>query len=122
MASASERRNKMFKNYLTYSFAQNFVLSCRNLEIDPVRKDRLLRSADTMLLHFTRFLHATDPKDEMRYLFVTLTCLRDCEETLSECGPLPTQLLVQYRYTHERLEKMCLEASEAEAGQLRMLG
>lgn len=112
----------MFKNYLTYSFAQNFLLSCRGLEIDPVKKSRLLKCADTMMLHFTRFLHATDAKDEMRYLFVTLTCLRDCDETLSECPVLPEELRLQYDYVHARLEKMCLEASDSEGGQLRMLG
>lgn len=112
----------MFKNYLTYSFAQNFLLSCRALEIDPVKKERLLKSADMMMLHFTRFVHTTDPKDEMRYLFVTLTCLRDCKETLDECGPSPDELRMQYDYVHSRLERLCLEASEAEGGQFRMLG
>jgi hypothetical protein len=113
----------MFKNYLTYSFAQNFVLSCRSLEIDPVHKERLLKSADAMLLHLTRFMHATDPKDELRYLFVTLTCLRDCRESLDEWGtPWPEELRLQYDYVHARLERMCLDASEAEGGQLRMLG
>jgi hypothetical protein len=113
----------MFKNYLTYSFAQNFVLSCRSLEIDPEKKDRLLRSADSMLLHFTRFMHATDPKDELRYLFVTLICLRDSKETIDEWDSAwPDALRMQYEYVHARLERMCLDASGAEDGQLRMLG
>lgn len=113
----------MFKNYLTYSFAQNFLLSCRSLEIDPVKKERLLRSADSMLLHFTRFMHAVDGKDEMRFLFVTITCLRDCKETLDEWGaPWPDPLRTQFEYVHGRLEKMCLDASAAEGGQFRMLG
>jgi hypothetical protein len=113
----------MFKNYLTYSFAQNFHLSCRSLEIDPVLKNRLLRSADLMMLHFGRFMHATDPKDEVRFLFVTLTTLRDCREILEDRDILlPAEMRLQYDYVHERLEKMCLAGAEAEGGQLRMLG
>lgn len=114
----------MFKNYLTYSFVQNFQLACRELELPPRAQERLLRSADQMVHGMLRSIHATDPKDEVRFLVAALLSIRDCRATLEEAGAFPPggHLRGRYDVAHGRLEKLCLAAAKAEGGQLRMLG
>lgn len=112
----------MFRNFVTYSFAQNFHFACRELELAAPVKDRLLRSADCMLEHFSKSVRVSDRKQELAALFVTLTCLRDCRDTLEETGSLNGALLGRYEYLHARLEQLCLDRAANENGQLRMFG
>jgi hypothetical protein len=116
----------MFRNGLSYGFAQSFHRSCL---IQPLKDEgmrhRLLRSAELMLQHFSRALRTSDIKERSRCLFVSLQCARDCAEILDEAG-VPTRdepIRCEYQVLHARLEKLCLDAAtEGEGGQLRMLG
>ena len=113
----------MFKNYLTYNLALSFHRSCLVLEITSAKiKERLMRSSETMIHQFAAFVHTRDPKDESKYLFVSLQCLRDCKESLDEAGVRANPILLQYEVLHARTEQLLLKASEKEQGQLRMLG
>jgi hypothetical protein len=112
----------MFKHYLSYQFAIAFHRSCGLLELSPHLKNRLLQSAETMLHQFAQSIHTRDPKDELRFLCVTLICLRDCKETLDEASVKNEDLWASYEVLHGRLEKICLDASAAEGGQFRMFG
>src|SRR2546423_1142916 len=116
-------RNRMFKNYLSYSLALSFHQSClSNNQIEPKFKERLMRSSETMIHHFAAAVHTQDPVEESKNLFVTLVCLRDCKETLDEAGILVGDLPLQFQVLHARLEEICLKAALSEDGQLRMLG
>jgi hypothetical protein len=112
----------MFKYYLTYQFAVGFHRSCGTLSAEHAKKERLLRSAETMLHQFSTAIRTKDPKDELKFLCVALLCARDCKETLDELKDVPKDILSQYEVLHQRLEQICLKASESNGGQLRMLG
>jgi hypothetical protein len=112
----------MFKHYLSYQFAISFHRSCGALELSTHVKNRLLQSAETMLHQFAQSIHTTDAKDELKFLCVALICLRDCKEILDEAGVRDEDLRASFEVLHGRLEKICLDASAVEGGQLRMFG
>ena len=116
----------MFRNGLSYGFAQSFHRSCLTVPLtDESKRHRLLRSAELMLQHFSRALRTQDLKERSRCLFVALQCARDCSETLDEAGVSAEAAPIRSEYyvLHARLEKLCLDAAtEGEGGQLRMLG
>lgn len=112
----------MFKHYLTYQFAVSFHRSVCLVEAETVKKERLLRSAENMLHQFSRAIRTTDSKDELKFLCVALICLRDCKESLEELKALSHAISSEYDVLHGRLEQICAKASDAEGGQLRMLG
>lgn len=112
----------MFKNYLTYNFALAFQRACSVIELDSKNRESLVHSADQAVHHFARAIHAQDRKDELRFLCVTLMCLRDCKDVLDAAKVWPDEISARYDVLHGRLEQLCVEASDAEAGQLRMLG
>src|SRR4051812_2546520 len=101
----------MFKYYLTYQFAVGFHRSCASLQLEHARKERLLRSAETMIHQFSNAIRTKDPKDELKFLCVTLICVRDCKETLDELEQIPHELLSRFEVLHQRLEQICLKAS-----------
>lgn len=115
----------MFKHYLTYQFALRFEATCRTASPDipiPLQSE-LLRCARAMLDHFSRALQATDPKEISRCMFVSLTYLRDCRETLAQAGLAPSEeFQSSFDVLQARLERICLEVCKSEGGQLRMLG
>lgn len=116
----------MFKNYLSYEFALNFDRNCSTLELPEPEKNELLRCSRQMVQYFTRALYAKNDSDRCRHLFVALTYLRDCKEVLDHlrntAGLKPEEALRYYAIVHERLEQLCLDASDSEQGQIRMLG
>lgn len=112
----------MFKNYLTYSFTIRFQKSCRLLHIPAHFHQRLLASAEQLVQSFTKSVHTTDRKDELRHLCVALMSLRDCKEVLDQTGAKNFDIEIEYSLLHARLEQLCLKASEEENGQFRMFG
>lgn len=113
----------MFKYYLTYQFAVSFHRSCGQLPLEHVKKERLLRSAETMTHQFASAIRATDPKDQLKFFCVALICVRDCKESLDESGlELSHSIRSHYEVLHQRLERICEQTSKCEGGQLRMLG
>jgi hypothetical protein len=121
----------MFKYYLTYQFAVGFHRACGSLPLEHVKKERLLRSAETLIHQFATAIRTTDPKDELKHLCVALICVRDCKEILDEAeirspnmglGNPTREVISKYEVLHQRLEQICEKASECEGGQLRMLG
>lgn len=112
----------MFKNYLSYQLALSFDRECRMLEVPAPLLNRLMKSSADMVRHFAASLHTQDGKERSKGLFLALICLRDCNETLVENGINRFELRGRYEVLHGRLEQLCLAASEAEAGQLRMFG
>ncbi len=113
----------MFKNYLTYQFALSFHQLCLVADIvDIPKKSRLLRSAEQMIQSFTKSLHAKTKQDEGMHLFSCLINLRECHESLEDSGLFMGELQSKFQILSSRLEKLCEAASEAENGQLRMLG
>lgn len=116
----------MFKNYLTYQFSVGFHRSCGFITAPHEKKERLMKSAATHLLQFSLAVRASDAKEELKFLCVALIALRDCKETLDELTALktvfPDGFIAQYEVLHARMEQLCLKASEANGGQLRMLG
>jgi hypothetical protein len=131
MKASQSEENRMFKYYLSYQFAVGFHRACGSLPLEHAKKERLLRSAETMIHQFATAIRATDPKDELKHLCVALLCARDCKETLDEAGVtdqnvglgnLTREVFSKYEVLHQRLEQICMKASECEGGQLRMLG
>jgi len=112
----------MFKHYLTYGFVVRFHRTCQSLALPIPIQRRLMKSADQLLQYFTRSIHAKDPKDELKWLCVAVWSLRDCKEILTESGAKNDALNAEYDVLNQRLEQICLKASEVENGQLRMLG
>ncbi len=115
----------MFKNYLTYSLALSFHRSCLALgEVPSEVKNRLMRSSETMIEHFSKSIHAPsgDVKTHATHLYVALICLRDCREIIESAKISEVGFLSQYEVIHGRLEQLCLDAADKSGGQIRMLG
>jgi hypothetical protein len=112
----------MFKNYLTYTFVLNFQLGCRNRELPPLAKERLLLSADQTVLAMLKSIHAPDPQDELRYLVAALLSVRDCKDCLRDSAAWTNELRTLYEVVHGRLEKLVEVGADKQGGQLRMLG
>ena len=110
----------MFKNYLTYQFAVNFERGCNIVEIQNPFKADLQHCATAMLNYFTRSIQTQDKVERSKSLFVALTYLRDCKQTLEQSGI--KDLDAKYEILNLRLEHLCEEACKAEGGQFRMLG
>ena len=113
----------MFKNYLTYNLALSFHRSCLILAgLSTGSKDRLMQSSETMIHHFARAIHTIDVQEEAKNLYVTLTCLRDCKETLDFEEVSAEGLHLQFQVLQARLEQLCLAVADKNHGQTRMLG
>jgi hypothetical protein len=119
----------MFKYYLTYSLALEFHRSIQTLDestaaspISVLQKERLLRSAEQLTHHFSKAIHARDPKEAAKNLYVTLVSLRDIRDSLNEFAFPASSLRLSWEVLHGRLEQICLDYAEGEGGQLRMLG
>lgn len=113
----------MFKHYLTYQFVLSFHQSCRALELQPTPKERLLRSAETLLHKFSTGLHARDPKEELKQFCVSLICLRECKEILRDAGFERQEIQGPLQVLEGRLEQLVGElADRVEGGQLRLFG
>lgn len=112
----------MFKNYLTYNFVLGFHRACAALELQHSIKERLLRSTETMIDQFAKSVHTTDPKDESRFLCVSMICLQDCRDILIENEIRVPEIDAKYAVLNQRLAQLCLKACEAESGQFRLLG
>lgn len=116
----------MFKNYLTYNFALSFHRSCCAMDVTTEApqsvKDRLLRSSETMIHHFSRAIYTRDNKEESKCLFVALVALKDCLEIMNENKLEVRDLRSQYQVLEARLEQLAEKACAVENGQMRMLG
>jgi len=113
----------MFKNYLTYHLVVKFHRECAVLELPYALRNRLIQSLETLIHHFACSVHTPDRKEELRHLCVSLMSLRDAKESLDLTGALSNaDLKKQFTVLHERLEALCLKASETENGQLRLFG
>ncbi len=112
----------MFKNYLSYQFAQGFDRACRASEVSAAVKEKLVRSSEKMLDHFAKSLTAKDSTEEAKFFFVSLLCLRDCRDILSESGLVVPEIQSKYDVLHRRLEQLCLSGCKTEKNQLRLLG
>ena len=127
VAATRKKEDRMFRHYLTYSLALSFHRFCCSIEIPAQipkeKRDRLIRSSETLIHHFALAIHTPDRKEESRFLAVALICLRDCQETFDEWLIAPQhEIRAQFITLHGRLEQLVLKAAEAEGGQLRMLG
>lgn len=112
----------MFKNYLSYNLALSFDRECRSVNLDSTARESLLHSSSDMVRHFASSIHTENKKDRSKSLFLALICLRDCKELLDRQGVESIEIRGRYDVLHARLEQLCLDASENENGQLRMLG
>ena len=117
----SEDRS-MFKNYLSYNLALSFDRECRSVELDFATRDSLIHSSSDMVRHFAASIHTENKKERSKSLFLALICLRDCKEVLDKNGIQSMEIRGRYDVLHARLEQLCLDASDSENGQLRMLG
>ena len=122
MQDALEKRNTMFKHYLTYQFAVNFDQGCSIVELTPPDKSELQRCARQMLNQFSRALQTQDSKERSKCLFVALTYLRDCNELLAKATGDRNEIMSRYDILNLRLEHICWDAAKAEGGQFRMFG
>ena len=116
----------MFKNYLSYQFAVGFERAVATLgasgKLEQSVKNELMSCVRNMLQNFGRSLYVKDKKDRAKSLFVAVMYLRDCRELILKATGGMGDLQGPYDVLHGRLEQLCLDASEAEQGQLRMLG
>src|ERR1035437_4081423 len=106
----------MFKNYLTYQFAQAFDRACRSAEVSPALKTSLVDSSSKMIDHFARSINATDPTEEAKLLVVALFCLRDSRAILDQAGIQVFEIDARYVVLHRRLENLCQEATRPNRG------
>lgn len=113
----------MFKHYLTYHFAAGFERLCIGAQIiDPRERDELVRCSRNVALFFERAIRATDTKESAKQLFVALTYLRDCKDVLDRNNIKSWEIRTHYQVLSGRIEGLFWESSEADQGQLRMLG
>lgn len=116
----------MFKNYLTYNFALSFDRACRQSQtISDEVKTRLIESSEKFINHFSKSLYEEERKNESKYLFVALLCLRDCRQILRDASVEPKEILTVYEIVHQRVEQLCSETWDSlnrEMGQPRKFG
>lgn len=113
----------MFKHFLTHQLAEGFDRSCQALNLAPRDQEEVRRCSRNMLLYFNKSIRTTEPKERAKFLFVALTYLRDCQEILkAQKEPCGFEVVGRYQVLEGRLEQLFWESSEAENGQLRMLG
>lgn len=112
----------MFKHYLSYQLVLSFEQSCRGLELAPQSSSELLASCRKTVVHFATAIQTTDAKERLKNLCVALLCLRDCREVLDREDVKAFDVRGRYEVIHSRLENLCLEASDAEGGQLQLIG
>ena len=115
----------MFKHYLTYSFALNFVQACRDYQAphwDGRSAESLNQSATKVLHHFSLALHASRLTDELMHTGVALMCLRDCRVLLDAKAVRQPEIDTRYHVLVSRLEQICLKLSERNGCQLEMIG
>jgi hypothetical protein len=113
----------MFRNFLSYQIALGFEQSCSLIEnVSPQSRDDIRRCAHQSVHYLTRAIHAGDPIERSRSLFLSLTYLRDCKDALDAAGVEQFDVRGRFLVLHGRLEQLCWESAGAEKGQLRMLG
>ena len=112
----------MFKNFLTYQFALNFDQACHLLNLETQAQSELSRCSRGMLHHFHMSIRSRDRIEISKSLFVAITYLRDCREILDQAKIDDFEIRSKFEILHSRLEQLIVAASEAEDGQLRMLG
>lgn len=112
----------MFKHYLTYEFALGFERDCSVLNLPPRIKQELSHCSTNMVNFFDLALRATKTAEKSKNIFVALTYLRDCREVLKAFSKEFSEIEGKYEVLQLRFERLCMEASEGERGQLRMLG
>ena len=112
----------MFKHYLSYQLVLSFEQCCRGLELEPAVKGELLASCRKTVVHFSTALQTGDDRERLRSFCVALLCLRDCKEVLDRAGVTTFDVRGRWEVIHARMEHLCLEASEAEGGQLQLIG
>lgn len=112
----------MFKNYLTFHFAQSFVRDCGLVKAEDGTKHELQRSAHQMLNAFSQSIKAKAGAEEGKHLFTALAHLRDCQDVLLAESIQDDRLWCHFHVLMGRLEQLFWESAEHEKNQLRMLG
>lgn len=112
----------MFRNYLTHQFAVGFDRDCSLLDLPAETKVDLKRCSQCMVTHLHRALASRSEADRTKSLFVALTYLRDCKETLDRAGVTERGILSRHDVLEARLAGLIERGARAENGQLRMLG
>ncbi|MEK6580285.1 MAG: hypothetical protein AABZ55_13755 [Bdellovibrionota bacterium] len=113
----------MFKHYLTYHFASGFERLCIGAQFNKtLERDELIRCSRNVALFFEKAIRATDTKESAKNLFVALTYLRDCKDVMDRNEIHTWEIRTHYQVLCGRLETLFWESSEADQGQLRMLG
>jgi hypothetical protein len=112
----------MFKNYLSYQFALSFHQACMMLEAPPSLHQELTTRSGQVVDRFVMALRTTDAKERLKHLCVALLQLRDCRDFLHQSRIPPKDALGKWEVLHARLERLALDAADAEGGQLRLFG
>ena len=101
----------MIRNYLTYSFAQNFQRGCSILNLAPTVKERLLRSAEQMVEHFAISVQSEDRGKELRLLGMSFAKLQECKETLDQAKAWTYDLKGVFIVLDGRMRQLCRDAT-----------
>ena len=112
----------MFKNYLTFHFAENFVRDCQTLEMVEPKKQELSRCSHHMLNAFSQSLNAKAGAQTSKHLFTAIAYLRDCYDLLQEQKIEGDRLWCRFHILQGRFEQLFWDNAQYEDNQLRMLG
>jgi hypothetical protein len=112
----------VFKNYLTFQFAQNFDRACGMAPLEAPVKSRLLASSRKMLDHFAKSLSSGDAEEEFQLLLVALLSIKDCGEILGEAGINVFDIDARYEVVRRRLDQLTAAAHERRDQRLRKTG
>jgi len=112
----------MFKNYLTFQFAQSFDRACRAVELAPALKRDLVRGSQTMLEEFSKSLDTEDSVEEAKLLFSALIAIRNCRALLEAAGIAVWEIDSKYAVLYARLEQLCAAAAQPKRPSLQSAG
>lgn len=85
----------MLRQFRTYQISLQFYKSCTNLHLPKHLKDQLLRASSSISLNLAEGSAKPTRRDQMKYFFISLGSLRECQAILSLSGEGSPTLLDQ---------------------------
>ena len=72
----------MLKDFQAFQLAKRHYQYCKQLKLPTFLKDQLLRASSSVALNLAEGSGKRTPKDQMRFYFIALGSLRECETIL----------------------------------------
>ncbi len=83
----------MLSNFRTYQLAVQFHRSCQEIRLPGYLKDQLLRASSSIALNLSEGSAKPARKDQLKFYFIALGSLRECQAALDLAPSAPAKLV-----------------------------